>query len=337
MTSAIPPVNSSSFSIAPLQPLRSTGTTPSTRVGSGPAYRVLISSRARAAASEGIAARRAALELLTLRSVDDALTAVAGGLRDLAGLAAAAQNTKLTSADRLSFGRQLVSLKRQVDRVAADGLNDVQLVPGLDVSTGVATGTAGTVRVGAVLDRTRVTSIDASGATADTSYVFSRSGKAAAGANELGGVTLTETKSGASQSIALPTVEAGDGTTELSFDELGVSVTLDSPGVSAGDLAGALDGQTIATVAKTELEAGANADAMDGSVALAAAAVASLRQRVAAGITRLKTVAGDIEIDPSDRPDASAITETVLRSRGLLGATHVGVNGVHISALVGGR
>lgn len=317
-----------------MQPLRSTGTRPSTRVGSGPAYRVLISSRARAAASEGIAARRAALELVTLRSVDNALTAVAGDLRELAGLAAGAQNTKLTSADRLSFGRQLVSLKRQVDRVAADGLNDVQFVPGLDVSTGVA---AGTVRVGAVLDRTRVTSIDASGATADTSYVFSRSGKGAPGANELGGVTLTEMQSGASQSIALPTVEAGDGTTELSFDELGVSVTLDSPGVSAGDLAGALDGQTIATVAKTELEAGANADALDGSVALAAAAVASLRQQVAAGITRLKTVAGDIEIDPSDRPDASAVTEMVLRSRGLLGATHAGVNGVHISALVGGR
>lgn len=186
-------------------------------------------------------------------------------------LAVQASNSTLGATDTAAIATQLTDLQNTINNIATSTQFNGQNV--LDGSLSTSLATTGTASVGLTVGGGSITSINASGAEAGTTYTLSTSA---------GGLTLTNGTSGQSQTLSaaqLATVAGslgagGSGT--VNFGQMGVSIGLGATNGGAGITAANLvalgtAGDTIKTTAgagAASLQVGAN-DAADNTLTVA--------------------------------------------------------------------
>jgi flagellin len=193
-----------------------------------------------------------------IQTGEGALNEVHSILQRMRELSVQAANGTLTSSDQGAISTELTQLGSEIDRIGnTTQFNSKTLLNGglnstVSAGSGVVTGTI-LASSGAV-----VSSLDVSNATA--SHTFSLSG-----CTTTNTVTLTDTTSNVSQTVSVSDLtSANNGTEQLNFSTLGVSMTLS--GCSANttktnlinDLVGKSNVQTAASGGAVTFQIGAN-------------------------------------------------------------------------------
>lgn len=167
------------------------------------------------------ASRNAQDGISMIQTAEGALQETESILQRMRELSVQAANETLASEDRTAIGTELKALSTEIDRIADNTkFNGKTLLNG-DLA-GAQLNTAGEVVIGTALSTgaaAAVTAIDVSGADSNESYTFTASGTA-------GNLILTRTSDSVSQEITLDATIGADGTMNLSFDELGVNLTI---------------------------------------------------------------------------------------------------------------
>ncbi len=148
-----------------------------------------------------------------VQTAEGALNAVHGILQRMRELTVQAGNDTLSGSDRTAIGEEMLTLKTEVDNIASrTTFNGLSLLTGaLSVSTtttiGDITGGGGVVSV----------AIDVSKASAGTTYAI---------ANTAGAVTITNNTTNVAQTVTAVDMGTASGVQTLTFDALGVKLTL---------------------------------------------------------------------------------------------------------------
>jgi flagellin len=209
------------------------------------------------------AVRNAQDGISMLQTAEGAMDEIHGMLQRMRELAVQGANDTLDSNARNSIGTEMTQLRSEVDRIAGGTtFNGKSLLTGsLSGTLGGATGTdlvVNDVLTGAT--STTVTAINVSGAQSGTYTMSSPSGTL---------VTMVGPNGMAQQLDMANYVFAGAGTKVLSFDKLGVSITLTaSAAQTAANLVTGLTDPADDTVVVTgsgaaQMQVGANATAND--------------------------------------------------------------------------
>ena len=146
-------------------------------------------------------------------------------LQRMRELAVQAGNSTLSSDDRTAIGEEMLALKNEIDRIATSvKFNGQSLLTGsletaLDGTTEIAVGTA--------ISNNVASAVDVSKADAGTTYTFTYVGATNA-------LTLTNATTSVAQTVTFGTAGAA-GDKVLSFDQLGVTVTLTGPAEAVAD------------------------------------------------------------------------------------------------------
>lgn len=194
------------------------------------------------------ASRNAQDGISMIQTAEGALSETHSILQRMRELAVQGSTETLATEDRTAIGTELKELAVEIDRIAdTTQFNGKKLLNG-DLA-GAKLDTTGGIKVGTALSTTAaaaITAIDVSGANSNETYTFSASGTA-------GNIILTRLSDSVSQEITLEATIGADGESKLSFDKLGVSLTI------SGDAA------KVAADTRTDLVAAATIKTLSGS------------------------------------------------------------------------
>lgn len=177
------------------------------------------------------AVRNAQDGISMIQTAEGALTEVHSMLQRMRELAVQASNDTLSDADRTAVNTELQQLKAEVNGISdRTKFNGKELLTG-SLVTSLGGATAADLVVGDTLATTAtamVTEIDVSGAQAGETFTFTGSGTS---------LTLTRGTDSVGQTITVGAI-AANGSSTLSFSELGVEITLQatSSGKAAADI-----------------------------------------------------------------------------------------------------
>jgi flagellin len=167
------------------------------------------------------ASRNAQDGISMIQTAEGALQETESILQRMRELSVQAANETLATEDRTAIGTELNELATEIDRIAGNTkFNGKTLLNG-DLA-GAQLNTAGSIVIGTALSTTAaaaVTAIDLTGAEAGASYKFTASGTA-------GKLILTRQSDSVSQEITLDATIGADGSMNLNFSELGVSLSI---------------------------------------------------------------------------------------------------------------
>ena len=175
--------------------------------------RTMIRGMPHAACGMRHASRNGQDAISMVQTAEGALNAVHGILQRMRELTVQAGNDTLSGSDRTAIGEEMLTLKTEVDNIASrTTFNGLSLLTGaLSVSTtttiGDITGGGGVVSV----------AIDVSKASAGTTYAI---------ANTAGAVTITNNTTNVAQTVTAVDMGTASGVQTLTFDALGVKLTL---------------------------------------------------------------------------------------------------------------
>ena len=229
------------FSVRPAQKRRPSTNTSPTRLTSAPAYDVLVSGRGRAASGSSSLLVQDAREVATLKSVDKALVAAGAKLRRMRQFAIGSADTKPTTSDRIALLDEVLKLNKEVVQVPALQLGGSAPMPRVNAPKASALDANSSVRGRAAYAGNQVVEVDVTVAAAGTSFILSR-------VRESNQLRLTNSTTGQAQDVSLDGIADTNKNKVLSYDRLGVTITLAGPAESGrGALATALTGRTIIT------------------------------------------------------------------------------------------
>ncbi len=293
-----------------------------------PAFNVSISDSSRASASRG----RLLLDISELeqrQSERKALTKVDAALRKMQSRAKLIDDAALSAADRVTFGDELIDLKSDIDEIAASDLSDQKVLPSLSRSATPS----GSAQLRVASDTEQVTSVSIGAAEASATFALTTAG----------GLTLTNTSTGESETLNVNDLTVGKGHNVANFDSMGVAIAFsDALAADPQKLAAALNGGTVSVAAggegsDAELTIDASTTGRDALIALIDAAIADVgRQRIAtdAEIERLERSLKRPGADPNERLDPAELSAQVLGVVQLLGKAHRGLNSATVGRLL---
>ncbi|WP_042337775.1 flagellin N-terminal helical domain-containing protein [Bacillus andreraoultii] len=175
-----------------------------------------------------------------IQTAEGALNETHSILQRMRELSVQASNDTNTADDRKAIGDELVQLTDEIDRISdTTAFNGKKLLNGDLATTQKSTSTA---KTGVALGSALISNVDVSGAKADETYTFSYSS---------GDLTLTRKSDNAAQTINIKDADFDDNEETLSFNTLGVSITVTGDDTAA-NIGGALHGSGTGLTVVTE-------------------------------------------------------------------------------------
>ncbi|PAE25842.1 flagellin [Bacillus sp. 7894-2] len=175
-----------------------------------------------------------------IQTAEGALNETHSILQRMRELSVQASNDTNTADDRKAIGDELVQLTDEIDRISdTTAFNGKKLLNGDLATTQKSTSTA---KTGVALGGALISNVDVSGAKADETYTFSYNA---------GELTLTRKSDNAAQTIDIKDADFDDNEETLSFNTLGVSITVTGDDTAA-NIGGALHGGGTGLTVVTE-------------------------------------------------------------------------------------
>ena len=236
-----------------------------------------------------------------VQTAEGALEEVHSMLQRIRELAVQAANDTLDDTDRGFINLEISELREQINQVANNTEFNGKKIANGALSTTLDAATS-SLNLGQGLGTAGLTNIDVSQADANTTFTFT---------DTVNGVTLSDGTT--SQSVLNADMDVGvDGTTVITFSELGISITVASALAEDGsDIAAALDTQTIVTNAgngAATFQTGADASQ---NITVTFRDVEIENTNADARVTVLDTALDNFAIGGSTRAEAEAIISAV--------------------------